>query len=604
MLHILSWGRRPFVLAPCLTVLLLAGCSGNSGSQKPQPPAASANPGNSASRANPASSASRADTADNSTEEAHPEVVPVQAAEANKDVVPVEGPIPLEPPDGKWLTDEFGRKYFVHKIAKVPQAWVWIEEGKKVQLIRGLQFDVVSYDDKSFDVKIYGTDAKMAADIAAAAKQRVTPEDLARVAETYKVEIATSDRLMLTPFSQGLPQRGQWRNGFVVADINEDGKADIVHGPPRKGGSRPAIFLGDGKGTWRPWSAASFPAIPFDYGDVAVADFNNDRHLDLVIASHLRGITVLVGDGQGRFSAWTQGIEFEGGEPDTPIFSSRAVEAVDWNGDGRTDVLAWGEGPRLATARVQGASSFSTGSRGAVVYLNQGNGTWQKVAAGPKGDRSYGDAVAVADLNGDGRPDFATSSALTGNRTIFYLNQEDGSWKSQPIVELRQQATFRGVAAGDFNRDGRMDLAVGYTSNELGVARTGIDILFSRADGSWERRGLGGEENRNGIWALTAGDIDSDGSLDLVGITGAGGTWLFLGDGKGGFTREQSPELGGDIGCTGYHVALADLDGDGAAELIAGYAGEASVTPMGTVVDTCKSGGSLRAWKASRQGGR
>jgi FG-GAP-like repeat len=598
MLHILSWGRRPFVRASCLAAILLAGLlAGCSGNQKPQP-AASPSPGNPAGTADPAK------TADNSSEEAHPEVTPVKAAEANKDVVPVEGPIPLEPPDGKWLTDEFGRKYFVHKIAKVPQSWIWLEEGKKVQLIRGLQFDVVSYDEKSFDVKIYGTDARMAADIATAAQQRTTPEDLAKAAATYKLDIATSDRLLLTPFSQGLPQRGQWRNGFVVADINEDGKVDIVHGPPRKGGSRPAIFLGDGKGTWRPWAQASFPAIPFDYGDVAVADFNGDRHPDLAIASHLRGITVLVGDGQGRFSPWSQGIEFEGGEPDAPIFSSRAIEAVDWNGDGRTDLLAWGEGPRLAAARVQGGGGFSTGSRGAVVYLNQGNGTWQKVAAGPKGDRSYGDAVAVADFNGDGRPDFATSSALTGNRTIFYLHQEDGSWKSLPIVELRQQATFRGVAAGDFDRDGRMDLAVGYSSNELGVARTGIDVLFSRPDGSWERRLLGVEENRNGIWALTAGDLDHDGALDLAGITGAGGTWLFLGDGKGGFTREQSPELGGDIGCTGYHAALADLDGDGAAELIAGYAGEGTVSPMGTVIDTCKSGGSLRAWKVSRQGGR
>lgn len=49
---------------------------------------------------------------------------------------------------------------------------------------------------------------------------------------------------------------------------------------------------------------------------------------------------------------------------------------------------------------------------------------------------------------------------------------------------------------------------------------------------------------------------------------------------------------------------LADLDGDGAAELIAEYAGEATVSPMGTVIDNCKSGGSLRAWKAARLGGR
>lgn len=533
MLHFLSWGRRPYVLASCLpaflaSALLLAGCSGNS--------AAKPADGN-----KPPAAANTAQTADPEGQEAHPEVVPVQAAEANRDVVPVEGPIPLEPPDGKWLTDEFGRKYFVHKIAKVAQSWVWIEEGKKVQLIRGLQFDVVSSDDTSFDVKIYGTDAKMAADIAEAARPRITPEALAAAAATFKVATASSDRLRFNPYSQGLPQRGQWRNGFVVADINEDGNLDIVHGPPRKGGSRPAIFLGDGKGAWRSWAEASFPAIPFDYGDVAVADFNGDRHLDLVIASHLRGITVLVGDGKGRFSAWSQGIDFEAGDQDAPIFSSRAIEAVDWNGDGRTDVLAWGEGPRLAAARVQsGGGNFSSGSRGAVVYLNQGNGTWQKVAGSAK-DRSYGDAVAVADFNRDGRPDFAAASALTGNQTILFLNQEDGSWKGVTIPQLRAQATFRGVAAGDFNRDGRPDLAVGYSSNELGVARTGLDILLAQADGSWERHTLGVEETRSGIWALAAGDLDGDGAVDLAAVTGAGEAWVFLGDGKGGFSREQSP---------------------------------------------------------------
>lgn len=602
MLHFLSWDRRPYVLASYLTasLALLAGCSGNPGAK----PADGAKPMDGTKPAAPAANAAAAPM-DPDSQESHPDVVPVQAAEANKDVVPVEGPIPLEPPDGKWLTDEFGRKYFVHKIAKVPQSWAWIEEGKKVQLIRGLQFDVVSYDDTSFDVKIYGTDAKMAADIEESLKPRVTPEALAELAATFKVAVAPSDRLRFSPYSQGLPQRGQWRNGFVVADINEDGKLDIVHGPPRKGGSRPAIFLGDGKGSWRPWSEASFPAIPFDYGDVAVADFNGDHHLDLVIASHLRGITVLVGDGKGRFSAWSQGVDFEAGDQDSPIFSSRAIEAVDWNGDGRIDVLAWGEGPRLAAARVQsGGGSFSSGSRGAVVYLNQGNGTWQKVAGSVK-DRSYGDSMAVADFNQDGRPDFVAASALTGNRTILFLNQEDGSWKGVAIDQLRTQATFRGVAAGDFNRDGRPDLAVGYASNELGVARTGLDVLLAQADGSWERQALGVEETRNGIWALAAGDLDGDGAVDLTAITGAGEAWVFLGDGKGGFTREQSPELGAaEAGCTGYHAALTDLDGDGTAELIAEYAGEATVSPMGTLIDNCKTGGSLRAWKAARLGGR
>ncbi|HYO11891.1 MAG TPA: VCBS repeat-containing protein, partial [Thermoanaerobaculia bacterium] len=530
-----------------------------------------------------------------------PEVTPVAPAAANQDVVPFEGPIPLAPPDGQWLTDEYGRKYFVHRIKKVPGAYFWEVQDKRVKLPRGLMFDVVSHDDTSFSVKIYGTDAQMAAAIEQSRKAATppTPEELAKVAASYQPDVTTSDRLVFAPFSQGLPQTGQWRQGFDVADINRDGKLDIVHGPPRKGGSTPAIFLGDGKGTWRRWTAARFPAIPFDYGDAAVADLNRDGHPDLVIASHLRGITAMIGDGKGGFTPWSQGIEFEAGDQETPIFSSRAVEMVDWNGDGLTDILAFGEGPRLAATQRGVRGDFSRGSRGAMIYLNQGDGTWQKKT---QEERIYGDEVEVVDFNGDGRPDFLASSAVVGSRTILFQGQEDGSWKGVPIEQLRPHATFRAVAAGDFDRDGRQDLAVGYSNRELDVTRTGIDVLLARPDGTWERRGLGVEEISAGIWALDAGDLDGDGALDLVGITGRGDSWVFLGDGKGSFSREESPEIGLEkADCTGFHVRLEDLDGDGAAEVIGGYAGEGSAL-FG--VARCESGGSLRVWKASRQGRR
>ncbi|MEA2601797.1 MAG: hypothetical protein QOF89_2789 [Acidobacteriota bacterium] len=611
MWQIVPWCRRPLVpalgCAVFLAWLVAAGCSGQpatrTGAAAGAPAAGSqGSKASTAATASTASGASAASAQDKEGKAGPPDVTPVAPAEVNKNVVAPEGPIPLAPPDGKWLTDEYGRKYFVTPIKKIPGAYAWVVEHKKVQLVHGLQFDVVSDDEKTFNVKIYGTDAKMAADIAESAKRLPSPEELAQVAATYQATIAPSDRIDLKPFEQGLPQHAQWRNGFVIADVNEDGHLDIVHGPPRKGGNTPAIFLGDGKGKWRRWDEATFPPIPFDYGDVAVADFNGDHHPDLAISSHLRGMTVLVGDGKGNFRPWSQGIEFQANDQDTPVFSSRAIAAVDWNGDGRPDLLAWGEGPRLATARVQGGGGdFSRGSRGALVYLNQGDGTWKRVL-GPTGDRSYGDALVVADFNGDRHPDFAAASALTGGRTVLFLSQPDGTWKGAPIEQLRQQAIFRGIAAGDFNRDGRMDLAVGYASNELGVARTGIDVLLARPDGTWERRGLGFEPGSLGIWALGAGDLDGDGALDLVGVTGEGGGWVFLGDGKGSFTREQSPEVDlREEGCTGYHMELADLDRDGAAELIVGYAGEGSTSPMGLGTLKCNSGGSLRVWKSSRK---
>ena len=101
----------------------------------------------------------------------------------------------------------------------------------------------------------------------------------------------------------------------------------------------------------------------------------------------------------------------------------------------------------------------------------------------------------MADFNGDGRPDFATGSAVMGAR---------GPGQPRPGGRLLGDAyrstccgrrpSSAAVAAGDFDGDGRHDLAVGYTNYELGVWRTGIDVLLSPPDGSWDRRPLGSEE--------------------------------------------------------------------------------------------------------------
>jgi VCBS repeat protein len=533
--------------------------------------------------------------ADQESDQEPVEVIPVKPVDVNRDVVPFEGPIPFEPPDGRWRKDEYGRPYFVHKIAKIPGAYHWEVEGKRVLLPRGLMFDVVAHDEKTFSVKIYGTPPEWIEQ--QQGSREPSPEDLARVAATYQADVASADRLRFVPFNRGLPARAQWRQGFAVADINKDGQLDIVHGPPRKGGSRPAIFLGDGKGGWRIWSEAAFPPVPFDYGDAAVGDLNRDGHPDLVLASHLRGITAMLGDGRGRFRPWSEGIEFQQSTDAPPAFSSRQVELADWNGDGRLDIVALGEGPRLAVTRIQ-ARDFTRGARGVVVYLNQGDGTWQKKT---QEDVVYGDSLVVADFDGDRRLDFATASAVAGNRTLLRHGGKDGSWQGTPIEALRPQATFRSVAAGDFDRDGRLDLAVGYTSNELGVTRTGLDVLLARAGGGWERRTLGAEEGNAGIWSLDAGDLDGDGALDLVGLTGMGLGWVFLGDGKGSFTREASPEMATpDAGCTGYHLELADLDKDGAAEVIAGFAGEGGGLPGMGGAPRCLTGGSLQAWKVTK----
>jgi len=516
------------------------------------------------------------------------------AATPTPEATPEEGPgYGPQPPDGKWLKDKDGRQYFLEKLEK---------EGPFLRLndhqIRtrwGITVHIVKEDDKFFYYKVYKSTGSFNT-----ARPKPTQEEVEKMVASYAVSIPETHRLSFTSFGQGLPTSGQWRNGFDIADMNGDGHLDIVHGPARKSMGNPVIFLGDGKGHWRRWSEATYPNLPYDYGDAAVADFNGDGKPDIALAMHLRGFVVLLGDGKGGFTNWSKGLDLHvaGTGNDDAGFSSKALAAIDWNHDGKPDILAVGEGPRLnLTSRTSARPDVKTESYGVVVYLNQGNGTWVRKDQGTGGHENFGDDLTVGDFNGDHRKDFAAATNTQGRRALVNFGRQDGGWDTTEIDAIRPGSYIRSVNAADLNGDGLDDLAVGYLSFEQGTWRSGLDVLFAHADGTWTRLPLAVEEGRSEVSAIAHGDLDGDGKTDLVALTGDGETWIFYGDGKGGFVRETSSGIPGFAGgCRGYHVRLADLDGDGKDEIVTEFAGESS--PM-FAPDLCTSGGGMQAWHAA-----
>jgi hypothetical protein len=503
-----------------------------------------------------------------------------------------------QPPNGKWLKDKEGRQYFVDKLAKEGLRFLRMND-KTLRTAWGIDIDLVKEDDKFFYYKVYRQMGGEGGPVGG--PQVMKPEEVQKIAVTYQVDTLESQRLRFVPFSAGLPTQGQWRNGFDIADMNGDGHLDIVHSAARKEPGPPVIFLGDGKGHWRRWVEAKYPRLPYDYGDAAVGDFNGDGHLDIALGAHLRGLMALVGDGKGGFTEAGKGLDFVlPGQGRQPGYSSRTIAVADWNHDGRPDILAVGEGPRLnVMGRDQARPVANTESYGIIIYLNQGNGTWLRKDQGTSSREIFSDSIVMGDFNGDHRLDFATGSSIQGRKNLVNLGREDGGWSPRD-VDVHPHAYVRSVDAVDLDGDGLDDLIVGYMSYEGDTWRNGIDVLYAHKDGTWTRRVLAAAEQRVEVSALGHGDLDGDGKLDLVALTGSGDTWVFLGDGKGFFTRETATGIPSFVGgCSGYHVRLADLDGDGKDEIVADFAGESSAM---FDPDRCPSAGGMQAWHAMPAG--
>ncbi len=380
-------------------------------------------------------------------------------------------------------------------------------------------------------------------------------------------------------FDHGLPRSGQWRNGFAIADMNGDGWPDLVHGPARKGHRLPSIFLGDGRGSWKLWTDATFPPLPYDYGDVAVADFDGDGSPDLALAAHLRGVVVLLHDGEGAFSLLPGGPQLQ---PPGEGFSSRALTVVDWNGDGRPDLAALSDGPQP----FRGGDQADLGVR---IFLND-EPAWRVIGSEGE-DRVFGDHIDAGDANGDGRADVLIASNSVGNRDLLRLGAEQG-WLVGEVSGLPERVWVPAVALSDLDEDGTDELILG--SQDLALeerpGRLDVVVFAERGVRSVEVARLREGEMPT---AVAAGDVDGDGVKDLVVGTDDGRVSVYAGHPGLRFSGATELEAGDLRGCRVYGLVVADVDGEPGREIVASFAGEPSAF-AGEV--RCASGGGLAIW--------
>jgi hypothetical protein len=562
------------LLFALLLTLQAAGCASSPAADAPTTPTSAA--------AQPPAGESAATTA-GETAEAEP------TPEADETAMAAAGEAPDDVASEFPFVTEDGRRYRVDKLKKKEMPYRRLSE-TRVRTAFGFEIEVEREDEDNLYYRVY----YVAADTEGLKSANAVVEGrAAEIRAALPAPLPTQDRFAASDYGRGLPNAGQWRNGFEFADMNEDGHLDLVHGPSRKGPARPQIYLGDGQGGWRHWREATYPATLFDYGDATVGDFDGDGHQDLFLGVHLHGLKALLGDGKGNFVEASHGLPWRARAADPMGFSSRQVQAMELEGDRRPEVVALGEGPRMTGGGP--SNQLDESAEGLRVFR----------AVRDKTDRLHWEwadpASNVGDLFGEdlqvfpGRKGaFAVGSGRMDTSLLVFDGRQGQEWNRQSL-KLPPQ-TYVWSAAPMRLADGELGLVTAGMGFEGGLKLRRVD-LFRKAKGATEWTGqiLWVEEKKNrGPVRVAAGDIDGDGKEDVV-VSGADGqVWVFIQGKTGGFTLEQSPELQGPAGCAGYGLLVRDLDRDGKAEVAMSFAGEpnALYDPM-----ACAQNGALKVWK-------
>jgi hypothetical protein len=211
------------------------------------------------------------------------------------------------------------------------------------------------------------------------------------------------------------------------------------------------------------------------------ADFNGDGKLDLAALSGYTGqILILLGNGDGTFEA-----------PVGYGLGSGNIVSADFNGDGKLDL----------------AVPFSATNSTVAILLGNGDGTFQPQAT--FSTPPFPQFIAVGDFNGDGKLDVATANGggAPGSVSVL-LGNGDGTLESH--IDYAQGASPVSLAVGDFNGDGKLDIAYLDFGGE-------VSILLGNGDGTFQA-GQSIATIQSGMDLLTA-DLNGDGRLDLVQVT-------------------------------------------------------------------------------------
>lgn len=326
-------------------------------------------------------------------------------------------------------------------------------------------------------------------------------------------------------------------HSFVAGDVDKDGHVDLVVAENNK----LAVMLGDGKGGFAPAPVKPTP-VSGVAGEMLLADFNGDGVLDFAGSHHDRyEVVLLLGRGDGTFTP-APGSPFSARAPGKRPHT-HALAADDVNRDGKRDLI---------TANSEDGDIS--------VLLGDGQGGFTRAGGSPFpcGPSPY--PVALADVNGDSNLDIVVPNTAPGPTTIaVLLGDGRGAFRAAPRSPFRANDRAYFVAVADLNGDGKPDIVA--THDDASIAT----LHLGDGKGNFVQANNSPLELGNRGWSVVPVDLNRDGKIDLA-FGAEHGASVFLGDGRGGFLRAAGSPFRTGRGT--WRIEVMDVNHDGKPDFI------------------------------------